>query len=125
MKITDALAFSEVYAEIKDQKMPIKTAYKFSKIAHKLEEEVKFYQSKIQEIIAAYVEKDENGNPVYTEDKQATKIVSGQEEACSKAMEELQDIDVDIAPCFAIEELEGLSLTPAQINPFSTLIIED
>lgn len=126
MKIVDILSFSDVYTNIKDQNMPIKTAYKFSKLAHKLEEETKFYQSKLREIIETYVEKDADGNLIYTEDKQAMKIIAGQEEACSKAMDELQSIEVtEISPCFTIEELENLSFTPAQMKGLYPFIIED
>ena len=125
MKISDVLSFSEVYASIKDQPMGIKTAYKFSKLAHKLEEETKFYHEKLQNLVDQYVEKDENGMPVYTEDRTAMKIIAGKEEECSKAMNELQNLEVEIAPSFTIDELEGISLTPAQMQGLYPFIIED
>jgi succinylarginine dihydrolase len=125
MKIGHVLAFADVYASIKDQPMSVKTAYKFSKLANKLDAEQKFYQAKLQDIIATYVEKDSNGQLVHTEDGKAMKIIPGKEEECTTAMNELEDIDIDVEPILTIDELEGLSITPTQMQGLYPFIIED
>lgn len=125
MKLANVLSFMEIYTAIKDHSMSVKTAYKFSKLAHKLEEEQKFYQDKLREIIDQYVEKDTNGEIVYTEDHQAMKIISGKEEECSKAMDELQNIEIEVEPVFNIDELGDLTLTPAQMQLLYPFIIEE
>ena len=77
MKIGDVLSFSEVYSAIKDKSIPVKIAYKFVTIAHKFEEETKFYHNELQKIVDLYVEKQEDGTPVFTEDRSSMKIISG------------------------------------------------
>lgn len=124
MKLVDVINFRDIYGALYDKQMPIKVAYKLSKLAHKAETESKFYHDKLQEIVDTYVEKDENGQLVYTEDKSAMKIIAGKEEECSKAMTDLQSIEVDIEPCFTIDELDGLELSPLQMQTLYSFIIE-
>lgn len=125
MKLIDTFNFSDVYREVKDQKMSIRLAYKFSKLANRVDEEAQFYRTKLQEIIDKYVEKDEDGKPVIIDDGAALKIIKGQEAECNKAMLELQNIDVDINGNFTVEELEGLELTPAQMQVLLPFISEE
>ena len=44
MKMYEALALQNFYTSVHDKKMPIKTAYKLSRLAKRAEEELQFYQ---------------------------------------------------------------------------------
>ena len=125
MKLTSVLAFPDIYAAIKDQKMPMQVAYKFSKLASKVETEIEFYRNKLQDIIDTYVQKDENGNPIMTEDGTAMKIIEGKEADCGKAMEELQELEIELQPSFYIADLSSLELTPTQMQGLLPFIIEE
>lgn len=124
MKLGNVLSFAEIYNLVKDQKMPLRVAYKFSKLASRMDTETEFYKTKLQEIVDEYVEKDERGAPVMVDNGMAMKIIPGKEEACSAAMNELQNLEIDIEPVFTVDELDGLELTPTQIQNLMPLIIE-
>ena len=57
LKMYQILEFQSLYNEIKDEKMSVKTAYKFSKLVFEFNSEIKFYQNKLQEILQKYGEK--------------------------------------------------------------------
>ena len=116
MKLTDTLNFADVYSQVKDQKMPLRLAYKFSKLATRMDEEVQFYRTKFQEIVDQFIEKDEEGKPVVIDNGAALKIIAGKEQECNQAMIELQGLEIDLEQPFTIEELENLELTPAQMQ---------
>lgn len=124
MKLGNVLSFAEIYNLVKDQKMPLRVAYKFSKLASRMDTETEFYKTKLQEIVDEYVEKDERGAPVMIDNGMAMKIIPGKEEACGTAMNELQNLEIDIEPVFTVDELDGLELTPTQIQNLMPLIIE-
>lgn len=106
-------------------KLPFKTAYKFAKLGEVIESELKFFQEKMQEIITTYSEKDENGQPVLTEDGASIKIQETQVTECQKEINELNKVEVDIHDIyFTIEELESLSLTTQQVYALMPLIKE-
>ena len=50
MQLKTILGFPNFYNVVKDQKMPIKTAYKLSRLAKSIETEIQFYQEKLREI---------------------------------------------------------------------------
>ena len=125
MKIANVLSFMEIYHQVSEHTMPMKVAYKFAKLAHLFESDVQFYQNKLRDLVDTYIEKDEKGNIVYTEDGRSMKIIAGKEEDCAKAMDELQNIEVDVEPIFTIDDFDGASFTPAQIQSLYPLIIED
>ena len=78
MEITmkDILPLNEFYQRVKNNnKLSIKTAYKFSKLFSNLDNEVAFYQNKISELIQKYGARDENGNLISTDDKNYISII--------------------------------------------------
>lgn len=71
LKMYQIIPFENFYTRIKSCVLPIKISYKFSKLARAIEQEKNFYQSKVQEIIEEYGERDENGELKLTDDKTA------------------------------------------------------
>lgn len=121
MKLNSVLNFADFYREVKDKSMPFKTAYKLSKIAAAVETEVEFYRTKLTEIIREYSEKDENGDPVRTEDGEGVKLQAGREVECGEKIAELQNIEIQMPMSLTIEDLESFDLTPelvAGVIPF-------
>ena len=122
MKMYEVLALQNFYLSIHDKKLPIKTAYKLSRLAKRAEEESQFYQSQIQKIIDEYALK-ENGQLVYSEDMTSIKIISGKEDECAVKLTELRELEVDMKDFeFSIEEFENLELTIAQMSSILPLI---
>ena len=76
--------------------LPLKGAYKINKIKKAVEKESEFYQEKFQEIVDQYAQKDENGEVVLSEDKSQIMIKEGLVEECNKALNDLQELEVEI-----------------------------
>jgi len=76
--------------------LPLKGAYKINKIKKAVEKESEFYQEKFQEIVDQYARKDENGEVVFSEDGNQIMIKEGMVEECNKALEDLQELEVEI-----------------------------
>jgi len=79
--------------------IPLKIAYKLNKLKKAVETEAEFYGGKFQEIIDTYAKKDENGNVVFSEDGDQIMIAEGKIEDCNKALEDLQNLEVEIDNC--------------------------
>ena len=122
MKMYELLALPNFYASIHEKKMPVKTAYKLSKLAKRAEEETQFYQTQFQKIIDEYAMK-ENGQLVYSEDMTSIRIISGKEVECAQKIAELRELDVEIKDLtFSIDEFENLELTMAEMSALFPLI---
>lgn len=116
MKITQVLNYTTFYNAVKSQKMPIKLAYRLSKIAQAVEQEQKFYQDRVRSLLDVYAEKDENGTPITNEDG-GIKLKQEYRQECLAQFGELESLDVDIKfEPIKIDELESLELTPEQIQ---------
>lgn len=79
--------------------IPLKIAYKLNKLKKAVETEAEFYGGKFQEIIDTYAKKDENGNVVFSEDGDQIMIAEGKIEDCNKALDDLQNLEVEIDNC--------------------------
>lgn len=110
IKINQILLLSEFLNNNKFIKMPVKTAYKFSKIDKIIKEEMEFYQNKINEIIECYGEKNNNGDYVILES--GIKIKEDFRVQCQQEIIELENLEIEIADIFfTLDELEIFQLS--------------
>ena len=118
MKFSEAFEILEVRNLLVDQKLPIKVSYKFTRFFNELEAETKFFNDTLQKLIEEYGKKDEDGNYIYTDDKQGIKIQDDKFQECMDKIEELNKLEVnlDYIPEFALDELEPLNLEMKYIN---------
>lgn len=123
MKLTfsQLLQIQQIYP-IND-KLPFKTAYTFAKLGETIEQELKFYYTKMNEVISEYSTKDADGKPELTPDGNSIKIDPNKLEECQKQLEELHNVEVDIGDIIFTEEaLEALTLTTQQAFALMPLI---
>ena len=101
-----------------DTVIPLKGAYKINKIKKNVEKEAEFYSEKFQGIVDTYAKKDENGNPEFSEDGNQILIQEGKIEECNNALEELQNLEVDVENYdLTIDDLgEGVEITPDKLE---------
>lgn len=124
LKMQEILGYTVFYDTVAKQKLPLKTSYKLAKFSKAVETELQFYQEKLRKIIFDYALLDEQGEPILLEDGSGVKLRPGVDKECNEAMEELQNIEVNI-PDFnlTLDELESLELTLVEMNyilPFIT-----
>ena len=125
MKLYEILAFRSLYEKIKDTSLPIKITYKLTKLFHRVQDELNFYQTEQYKILESIALKDNNGNYIYTEDGNGIKIEEGKEKECEEKMNELLNIDVIIDDIsFSLDELESLQLSIEDMNCLMPLIKE-
>lgn len=102
--------------------MAIKTTYKLSKLARRVEEELAFYLKEFNKILEEYAKKN-NGEYVLSDDGTSIMIIEGKEVECKQKISELQNLEIDLSDFnFSIEEFENLDITLAQFDLIYPLI---
>lgn len=125
MKMYEIIDFTNLYEKIKDDKMPLKTAYKFSRLMRYLEKEIGFYQAEFAKVLQTYGKKDNEGNLAISQDGESIEILPGKEVECNTKILELRNLDVTVEGFeFTLEELENLSLTLNEVSCMLSLIKE-
>lgn len=126
LKISQAIEFHNVYSIIKEQAMPIKIAYRLNQIEQECEKKNNFYEITMKDIISRYSEKDNEGNPVILEDGKSIKIKSESIEDCSKDIQELSELEVELPDIsFTLDELEILKLSLIEVKALMPFIKEN
>ena len=125
LKMQQIIEFQKFYNNVKNIKLPLKTAYKLNKLITQINTESSFYQQKFSEIINEFGKRDENGKLVYSSDKTSIEIEDARRDECLQKIEELQNLEIDISGIdFTIEELEGLNLTISEVECLMPFIKE-
>lgn len=98
--------------------LPLKGAYKLNKIKKAVEKENEFYVEKFQEIVNKYAKTDDNGNLVYSDDGNQIMIKDGMVDECNKALEDLQNLEVQIENYgLTLEDLgDDVECTPDELE---------
>ena len=101
-----------------DATLPLKGAYKLNKIKKAVEVEGEYYVEKFQEIVDTYAKKDENDQLVFSEDGNQIMIKDGMVDECNKALEDLQNLEVQIETYgLTLEDLgDNLECTPDELE---------
>ena len=104
--------------------LPLKGAYKLNKIKKAIEKESEFYGEKCQESVSTYAKHDDNGNLVYSEDGNQIMIKDGMVEECNKALEDLQNLEVEIENYgLTLEDLgNDIECTPEELEALMPFI---
>lgn len=97
--------------------LPLKGAFKLNRIKKEAEKDFTFYQEKFKEILEKYAQKDENGEIKFSEDGQQIMIQEGQIAVCSKELQELEQMEVEIDTYdLTIEDLGDIDCTPDELQ---------
>lgn len=128
MKMFEILELQSLYNSILNVKLPLKTAYKFTRLMKRAETEIEFYQTKFQEILAEYGEKDENGQYKFVEGGQSIAIIPGKEQECNHKLMELRNLEVEMGDIkFSLEDFDRLEELNVSISELACImsLIED
>ena len=108
IKMAKVLNLNPIYQKVKAQVLPVKTAYKFSKLFNVLDKEAHFYSEELNKLIMEYAERDETGAPKMIDNGTGVQLQ--------------KDVDVpDVS--FTLEELDKLELSIEEFDllfPFIT-----
>ena len=108
-----------------DTTLPLKGAYKLNKIKKAVEKESEFYQEKFQEIIDTYAQKDENDALIYSDDGSQIMIKDDMIDECHKALDDLQNLEVQIENYnLSLEDLgEDVECTPDELEALMPFMV--
>ena len=123
IQMYEALSAKALFDKISQEKLPIKTAYKLSKIYEALEKELKFYYDSIAKISQEFAICDEGGNPIIEDG--GVRIDPDKMEECQERLNELSILTLEIDfPHLNLDELDFLSLSLADMRVLTKFITE-
>lgn len=119
------LSLKDIYEKLKNEPMSIRVAYKLNKIFDGVFKDLVFYQSKVSELLKQYGQVDENGNYVRSEDGLSILLIPEKIEECTKALRELDAIEVEMPDIsLTLDELENFKLTLQEMALLESFIVE-
>ena len=122
IQLQNLINFPNFYETVKNQRLPIKTAYCLAQLSRSINMELQFYREEMQKILQEFGEIDKNGNLISTDDGKRIKLRPGTENKCYKAIKELQEVEVELPDVkFNIEDFGGVELSTIEtevIIPF-------
>ena len=125
LKMYQLTDFSSLFEKMKSQKLPFKTSYRLTILANEIEKHVNFYQENFRNLLMEYSKKDENGNPMSTEDGQGVLLVKETMDEAYAKLEELGNLDVDLPDYkFSPDMFGDIELTPIEMNTILPFIEE-
>lgn len=128
MILKDIINMQQTLSNIVNQKLPFFLAYKFSKLAKIVDENIQFYSTSLKQIIDEYAEKDEEGNILHDENSpDMIKVKSTFVEEFQQKVEELQNVEIaDEIPTFTFSDLEDkIELTTQEVLALIPVIREE
>jgi hypothetical protein len=122
IKMYQVIGTPVVLQKLKSQKLSFKTAYKLTLLAQEVEKHVAFYQESFRNLIMEYSKKDEEGNPVPTEDGQGVQLMEETTEEAYQKLAELRDLDVELPDAkFSVDDFGNVEISADEmimIMPF-------
>lgn len=124
MKLDKLLQVRRVLSEHANEPIPTMLAYKILKFMKASDTEGAFYDTKMQEIIDKYGERDESGKVIHVNGR--ISIAKEHIEECQKAIDELGATDIE-APhiTFTIHELTPINFSVSELYSLDEIIIEE
>ncbi len=124
IQLKDVIESTEVLKKLAGEKLRGKVAFQISKILKKLEDELTLFNSTRVEIIKKYSQTDENGELIADEEGNV-KLKEESIEDFNKEIVELLNMEIKIdANKIAIEDIENIDFTPAEMTLLMPLIEE-
>ena len=126
LNMNQGIELQGLIARLRNEKVSIKTAYKFNKLITILEKELSFYNEELAKIIDQYSQKDKDGNPILSDDKTSIQIIKDKIDECQQKMEDLSSIEFEVkGVSFKIDELKDINLTILEMRSLMPLIEEE
>lgn len=121
-KMYQIIDLPSILTKVKSQKLPFKTAYKVALFIQEVQKHVDFYQENFRNLLMEYSKKDENGNPVPTEDGQGVLLIEETMNEAYQKLAELRELDVELPDAkLSVEDFGDVEISPDEmmiIMPF-------
>lgn len=121
-KMYQIIDLPSILIKVKSQKLPFKTAYKVALFIQEVQKHVDFYQENFRILLMEYSKKDENGNPMPTEDGQGVLLAEETMNEAYQKLAELRELDVELPDTkLSVEDFGDVEISPDEmmiIMPF-------
>ena len=125
LKMYQLTNFPSLFEKMKSQKLPFKTSYRLTILANEIDKHVSFYQENFRNLLMEYSKKDEDGNPMPTEDGQGILLIKETMDEAYAKLEELGNLDVELPDYkFSPDMFGDIELTPVEMNVILPFIEE-
>ena len=125
LKMYQLTDFPSFFEKVKTQKMSFKTSYKLTLLAQEIQKHIDYYQEQFRNLLLTYSKKDENGNPVPTEDGQGVLLVEETMNEAYQKLGELRELDVEVPDSkFSPDDFGDVELTPMEMTIIMPFIAE-
>lgn len=127
IKFNEALRALESFKKINQEKFPLKTSYKLSKLSSLLEEEARLYEETARKALLKYAKKDENGNPITEKVEQGEKfdISFEDQQKCMIEIEELSNSLIELPDySFSFDDFGSLEMSIDELGGLIPFIKE-
>ena len=125
MRIQKILAMEEAIKNLKSKNLPIKTAYRFLKLAEFVATESDNYRNLFRQILDEYAEKNEDGSFVFSEDGTNVILKKDHIKEANEKVSELNQLEVDIPYTFDLREFENLEISLEDLAPLMDIIVDE
>lgn len=126
LKMLQVLTMKSVFSKLVNERMPVRLAYKISKIVEAIDKESLFYQTELDKLIAEFSEKGEDGEYLTDESGKTILIVPEHLEHVRGRIAELEDLDVDFPDQkIGLDELEKFNFTVLEFNSLIPILEEE
>ena len=125
LKMYQLIDFPSLFEKVKNQKMSFKTSYRLTLLANKVQEHIDYYQEQFRNLLLEYSKKDENGNPVPTEDGQGVLLKEETMNEAYQKLGELRELDVEVPDSkFSPDDFGDVELSPMEMTIIMPFIAE-
>ena len=125
LKMYQLTDFPSFFEKVKNQKMSFKTSYKLTLLAQEIQKHIDYYQEQFRNLLLEYSKKDENGNPVPTEDGQGVLLVEETMNEAYQKLGELRELDVEVPDSkFSPDDFGDVELSPMEMTIILPFIAE-
>lgn len=122
LKMYQIVDLPPFFEKVKSQKLPFKTSYRLAMFMQEVQKHIDFYQENFRNLLIEYSQKDENGNPMPTEDGQGVLLVEETMNEAYTKLAELRELDVELPDTkFLVDDFGDIELSPEEmfvIMPF-------
>ena len=125
MRIQKILAMEEAIKNLKSKNLPIKTAYRFLKLAEFVATESDNYRNLFRQILDEYAEKNEDGSFVFSEDGTNVILKKDHIKEANEKVSELNQLEVDVPYTFDLREFENLEISLEDLAPLMDIIVDE
>ena len=123
MIIANIINFPSFYNFIKKEKMNVKLAYDITLAKKEIDFHLEFYESRLNEIILKFAQKDEQGNLIKTPDNLGIAILQDRQEECKAEIQELLNLEISYSgPKFNLKDFDSIEMPPEILEDFLPFI---